>query len=52
MPLPTQGSKQYLLKLSLEGNEEKNIFLDFYVFSCEIVMHVIYLFVNVTTIRW
>jgi len=45
------GSKQHLLKLFLEGNEE-NIFLDFYVFLCEIVMHVIYLIVNVVRIRW
>ena len=46
------GSKQHLLKLFLEGNEKKNIFLDFYVFLGEIVMHVIYLFVNVAAIRW
>jgi len=30
----------------------KNIILDFYVFLGEIVMHVIYLFVCVTMIRW
>ena len=52
MPLPTQGSKQHLLKLFLEGNEEKNIFLDFYVFLCEFDMHEIYLFVNVAANRW
>jgi len=46
------GSKQHLLKLFLEGNEKKNIFLDFYVFLGEIVMYVIYLFVNVAAIRW
>ena len=52
MPLPTQGSKQHLLKLFLEVNEQKNIFLDLYVFLCETIIHVIYLSVNVATIRW
>lgn len=31
MPLPTQGSKQHLLTLFLEVNEQTNIYLDFYV---------------------
>ena len=45
------GSKQHLLKLFLEGNEKKHLF-GFLCILCEIVMHVIYLFVDVATIRW